>query len=96
MKKTRITIVIVVAILSIFCIVLYRWQLKQVVPVKEYQHEINQSADSKIGETMIAEDGTVNPESFVSHLPIVVIETNQETLVSIFDYISKNNIKLNL
>ncbi|MBQ6886502.1 MAG: CotH kinase family protein [Lachnospiraceae bacterium] len=86
MKKTIVTALTVVIVLGIFCMVFSKVHFDVSTSVREYQHEEKSQADSSIGETTIAKDGTIDPESFVSHLPLVVIDTNGEEIPYIYEF----------
>ncbi len=86
MKKTVVTAVVVIVVLVAFCAIFSKLQFDAEINIREYQHEVNKEADASIGATTIAEDGTINPNEFVTHLPLVIIDTNGAEIPYIYDY----------
>lgn len=87
MKKTLMAAVAVVAVLGVFCLVFSKIDFNISTEVRTYQHEENALADPSIGSVTIAEDGTVDPQSFQTHLPLVIIDTNGQEIPYIYEYV---------
>lgn len=86
MKKSIITSVIVCGVLIVFYHVFNGLKPKENYNYIEYQHDEYDYADSSIGQTKINADGTVDKNEFVTHLPIVVIDTKGVEVPNIYEF----------
>lgn len=89
MKKTVGVSIVVIVGLGAFCILFSMIKPDYSTSVRHYQHEINAEADSSIGITTIDVDGTVK-DDFVTHLPIVVLDTQGEEIPNIYTFAGEN------
>lgn len=76
----------VLGVLVLFCIIFGRIELRKAIQVNTYQHEINAFADSSIGQTQVGEDGIIDSKAFVTHLPLVIIDTDGREIPNIFRF----------
>lgn len=91
MKKGLVVSVIVCVVLVIFYNVFSRLKPQENYECRTYQHEEYRDADSSIGQNYIAEDGTVSESTFVTHLPIVIVDTRGNEVPNIYKTSAEGN-----
>lgn len=93
MKKAGIATVIVLIVISIVCLFFSVLHVKISIGLRSYQHEENRAADGKTGSTVISEDGVVDEASFVTHLPLVILDTKGEEIKNIYTFNEDSTIR---
>ncbi|MBE6003272.1 MAG: hypothetical protein E7232_04160 [Lachnospiraceae bacterium] len=74
--NTSIWAVLLVALLLVsFVYGFYRIRTETTLKKYNFQHITNSNADPTIGPTVIPEGGIIDPETFATHLPLVVLDT---------------------
>lgn len=93
MKKSMISAAAVFLVLLLFVRVFRYGKALLSTKFRPYQHEEDAGADSGIGPDSMPGDGSVDPESFVSHLPLVVLDMNGQTPPDIFKMVGDGQIR---
>ena len=88
MKKSRITAIVVITLLIMFCVVMTSIKPnnnKNYLP--DYQHETETGVNPETGTATLSEDFHVD-ESFVTHLPLVVIDLKGNRIPNVYAFSS--------
>lgn len=91
MRKNIKIMFSIILLTVIFCItfgILKSWITE--ADVRYIDHQVNREADSSIGITEIPEDRIVD-ESFTSHLPLIIIDTQGQEIINYKRHNSENN-----
>lgn len=92
MKKGLIISACVCVAMILFASIFTRLAMPEEKHLRKYQHEENSDADSSIGSQTVGKDGYINKDEFVTHLPLVIIDTNGKQVPNIYKY-GTSNIK---
>ncbi len=76
--------VLVVVLLAVFFLGFYWLKTLQAHRSYSFQHLEAAGADPSLGPTEVSPDGTVDPEEFVTHLPLIVLDTFGEEVPDIY------------
>lgn len=88
MKKIRITAIVVITIITIFCVVMTSIKSnKNKDYVSDYQHEMENGVNTDTGTVTLPDDFHVD-ESFVTHLPLVVIDLKGNRIPNVYSFSS--------
>ena len=93
MKKATCAAIVVLILVFIAAFIMPRFITENTSDNRVYQHELYGDADSGIGLTEVPEDGSVD-ETFVSHLPLVVIDFNGNELPDIYKWSSDGSSRV--
>ncbi len=78
--------IIVIVILVMFAIVFNKDKSNRYsLETRTIQHIVDANTDSSVGPTEVNPDGTVDPETFATHLPLIIIDTNGEEIINIYE-----------
>lgn len=83
MKKGLIISAIVCIAMVIFAFVFSKTKKENIIEYRTYQHYENKEANSLIGQTEIPSTGIIDKNEFVTHLPLVVIDTHGQEVPNI-------------
>ncbi|WP_078036620.1 CotH kinase family protein [Oribacterium sp. C9] len=83
----------VVLILALFVHFFYSLRADEELKKYNFQHLNDKDADPEIGPTEIPEGGIIDPETFITHLPLVVIDTNGVEVPNIYKSIDDNQTR---
>ncbi len=83
--------IIVAIVLIVFVIVFTKEKTTRYsLETRTIQHIEDADANPNIGPTEVNPDGTVDPETFETHLPLFVIDTNGEEVPDIYDVLDSD------